>query len=317
MERELISLLLCPDCFQGALTPSQAQDELVCECCEHRFPVSQGRPVLLPHDNELFRIDDYVQVSNEAIAKDKGRLSRIVPSPSVNLSSRRVLQRLGQELNAMERAIVLVVGGGRQREWLDKALSASESVRVVYSDIDIGADIDLFCDGHALPFQSESFDAVITTAVLEHVLYPEHVAGEISRVLKVGGWLYSELPFMQQVHEGAYDFTRYTLSGHRRLFNSVAEEESGMVAGPGTTLVWSLENFFLAFVSRSSSRQLVKLGTRLAFSWLKYTDYLVVNKPQAMDGASCTYLLGRKIEGQIPDADIVSGYVGAKHVSHT
>lgn len=316
MDRELISLLLCPDCFQGALTPTQAQDELVCECCEHRFPVSQGRPVLLPHDNELFRIDDYVKVSNAATVSGKGRLSRIVPGPSVNLSSRRVLQRLGQELNAMERAIVLVVGGGRQREWLDKALNASESVRVVYSDIDVGADIDLFCDGHALPFRDESFDAVITTAVLEHVLYPERVAGEISRVLKTGGWLYSELPFMQQVHEGAYDFTRYTLSGHRRLFNSVAEVESGMVAGPGTALVWSLENFFLAFVSRSASRKLVKLGIRLGFSWLKYTDYLLVNKPQAMDGASCTYLLGRKIEGQIPDPDIVSGYVGAKHISH-
>lgn len=317
MDRELISLLLCPDCFEGALIPSPDQDELICECCEHRFPVSQGRPVLLSHGNELFRIDDYVQVSSEATAGGKGRLSRIVPSPSVNLSSRRVLQRLAKELNAMQHANVLVVGGGRQREWLDKALSAGESVRVVYSDIDIGADIDLFCDGHALPFRGESFDVVITTAVLEHVLYPERVAAEISRVLKVGGWLYSEIPFMQQVHEGAYDFTRYTLSGHRRLFNFVTEVESGMVAGPGTALVWSLENFFLAFVSRSSLRQLVKLGTRLAFSWLKFTDYLLVNKPQAMDGASCTYLFGRKSSIIRSDRDIVSSYVGAKHLRHT
>jgi hypothetical protein len=31
---------------------------------------------------------------------------------------------------------------------------------------------------------------------------------------------------MQQVHEGAYDFTRYTLSGHRRLFNGFTETSS-------------------------------------------------------------------------------------------
>ena len=32
------------------------------------------------------------------------------------------------------------------------------------------------------------------------------------------GIVYAETPFMQQVHEGAYDFTRYTVLGHRYLF---------------------------------------------------------------------------------------------------
>lgn len=316
MDHEVISLLQCPDCSRGVLTLSLAQDELVCECCKHRFPCSQGRPVLLRHDNELFRIEDYLRVSSDATVKGKGKWSRIVPNPSVNLSSSRILQRLGSELNGMGRGVVLVVGGGKQRRWLDKVLNADESVRVVYTDIDVDADIDLFCDAHALPFRNASFDAVITTAVLEHVMSPERAAAEIVRVLKVGGWLYSELPFMQQVHEGAYDFTRYTLSGHRRLFNRFEVIESGMVAGPGTTLVWAVENFFLAFASRSVTRTLVKVGTRVLFGWIKYFDYVLAKRPEAMDGASCTYLLGRKIEGQISDADIVAGYVGAKHVSH-
>jgi len=60
---------------------------------------------------------------------------------------------------------------------------------------------------------------VVTTAMIEHVLYPEEVGAEICRILKVGGLLYSELPFIQPVHEGAYDFTKYTLFGHRHLFN--------------------------------------------------------------------------------------------------
>lgn len=72
-----------------------------------------------------------------------------------------------------------------------------------------------------------------------------------------------------------------------------------------------------AFASRSVTRTLVKVGTRVLFGWIKYFDYVLAKRPEAMDGASCTYMLGRKIEGQISDSDIVAGYVGAKHVSHT
>ncbi len=45
---------------------------------------------------------------------------------------------------------------------------------------------------------------------------------EIHRVLKDDGIVYADTPFMQQVHEGAYDFTRFTLSGHRWLFKNFA-----------------------------------------------------------------------------------------------
>ena len=227
-----------------------------------------------------------------------------------------MLQRVRDLILPMRQATVLVVGGGHQRQWLDSQLGTGGAIQVLYSDIDVDADVDVFCDGHDLPFVDGIFDAVIATAVLEHVLYPERVAAEISRVLKIGGLLYSEVPFMQQVHEGAYDFTRYTLSGHRRLFNHFSEIESGMVAGPATALVWAIENFALAFVVRSMQRRATKALVRFSFGWLRYFDHLLVNRPEAMDGASCTFFFGLKIEGRVPDKDIVAHYVGAKHVQH-
>lgn len=275
---------------------------------------------MLRHDNGLFRVSDYVE-SPRPKGSERGRGgpgARLIPGPSVNLSSARVLGQLGSRLHETKGAAkVLVVGGGRQRRWLDERLKAGGSVLVIYTDIDTGADVDIFCDGHDLPFWDGCFDAVVTTAVLEHVLYPERVASEIMRVMKPGGLLYSELPFMQQVHEGAYDFTRYTLSGHRRLFNRISELDSGMVAGPGTALVWAVENFFLAFFSRPFARKLGKSAVRLLFSWLKYFDYVLEKRPEAMDGASCTYLYGAKVDRCVSDADIVSSYVGAKHLRHT
>lgn len=42
-------------------------------------------------------------------------------------------------------------------------------------------------DAHKLPFKSSSFDLVVCTEVLEHVVNPENVVSEIRRVLKPGG----------------------------------------------------------------------------------------------------------------------------------
>lgn len=310
-------LLICPRCHGAELNLEDESSKLKCDSCGAQYLVIHGRPVLLRPDNDVFCLEDYRRAAPPSPKVSVGGIARFIPNPSVNLASERVLARVRQLLAERPSAMVIVVGGGRQRQWLDERLGAGDTVRVVYSDIDVGADVDLFCDGHDLPFANGVFDAVVTTAVLEHVLYPERVAAEIHRVLRVGGLLYSELPFMQQVHEGAYDFTRYTLSGHRRLFNGFAEIESGMVAGPGTALVWAIENFVLAFMARPVLRKASKGLVRFGFAWLKYFDHLLVHRPEAMDGASCTYFLGRKIDGQIPDTEIIARYAGAKHLRHT
>lgn len=310
---ELFLKFRCPDCQVGRLVA--ADSDLTCGKCTARFPFAAGRPILLRHDNALFSFDDY-QAAVRRTPKRPG-LERFVPSPSLNLANRRVLSHLAHALDKRGPGDILVVGGGRQRIWLDPLLMARERHRVVYSDIDSGADVDLFCDGHDLPFTDSAFDAVVTTAVLEHVLYPERVAAEIARVLKVGGLLYSELPFMQQVHEGAYDFTRYTLSGHRRLFNNFAELECGMVAGPATALVWAIENFALAWTSGNAARNITKAGMRFVFGWLKHFDRLLKHRPQAMDGASCTYFFGTKAAQLVDDAEIIAGYLGAQTLTHT
>lgn len=307
--------LRCPNCQSTKLNLTAPADTIRCESCLTSYPLSHGRPVLLRQDNGVFNIDAYRGA--KIFSPQKKGIGRFIPNPSINLSSERVLKLIRQLLSDLPAALVLVVGSGQQRKWLDDRLGAGTSVRVVYSDIDINADVDIFCDGHDLPFANNSFDAVITTAVLEHVLYPERVVAEIHRVLTTGGILYSELPFIQQVHEGAYDFTRYTLSGHRRLLNGFSEINSGMVAGPGTAMVWTIENFVLAFIKMPALRTAAKALVRLLFFWLKYVDMLLENKPEAMDAASCTYFYGSKIEGSISDVDIIRNYTGAKHLNHT
>src|SRR4029079_11363432 len=113
--------------------------------------------------------------------------------------------------------------------------------------------------------------AVLVQAVLEHVLDPARVVGEIHRVLRPDGLVYAETPFLQQVHAGPYDFTRYTSSGHRYLFRSFEEIAAGPVAGPGTQLLWSVDHLMRGVIRSELAGKLA----RALFFWLRYFDRLV------------------------------------------
>lgn len=183
--------------------------------------------------------------------------------------------------------------------------------------MDVHADVDFLCDAQELSLVDGSFQAVIAMAVLEHVLDPQRVLAEMRRVLVDGGGVCSTIQFIQQVHEGRHDFTHFTLSGHRRLFHEFRELRSGMVAGPGTALVWSLEHLALSLVGRGALRLPVKAAARTLFFWIKYLDHLVKDRPEAMDAAACTYFLGRvDPAGGTSDREIVNRYRGAGQIEH-
>src|SRR5207244_1565848 len=79
---------------------------------------------------------------------------------------------------------------------------------------------------------------------------------EIWRVLKPDGLVCAETPFMQQVHGGCYDFIRFSLLGHRRLFQAFEEVRSGIAVGPGTALAWSWTYFLTSFCGTGRLRPL-------------------------------------------------------------
>ncbi len=152
---------------------------------------------------------------------------------------------------------------------------------------------------------------MIVQAVLEHVLDPYVCVKEIHRVLKTGGLVYAETPFMQQVHMGRHDFTRFTHLGHRRLFRFFEEIESGAMCGPGMALAWSYKYLMLSFSSNNATRKILVAFVSFTGFWLKYLDYLMINSPAALDGASGLYFMGQKTEIPLDDHSLIAGYRGA------
>jgi len=292
----------CPTCCYDDL--KKTARELQCPNCDARYPLVEGIPVLIRVDNALFRPDAYVR--GREPEKGASLLRKLVPSPSVNLARDRVLARFDELLQGVD-GPVLLVGSGHQTPSVREALSLDRALIAV--DVSPDASVDAWADAHDLPVRDESVSGVIVTAVLEHVLIPERVVAEIGRVLEAGGIVYSEIPFMQQVHAGALDFTRLTAQGHRYLFKNFRELDSGMVAGPATSLVWSIEHFVGSIPSSERAALYARGLARLASFWVKYADRLLVRRPRAVDAASCTYFLGRKDSGYLlSEAELTDSY---------
>lgn len=74
-------------------------------------------------------------------------------------------------------------------------------------------DIQIYSPLHIIPVADNYFDAILCIAVLEHVENPEEVMAEMFRVLKRGGHLVLEVPFLQPEHKVPTDFQRYTRDG--------------------------------------------------------------------------------------------------------
>lgn len=247
-----------------------------------------------------------VQTSHTA-----ARAKRLVPKLSSNMTTHRVYQDLHNRLLLRpQQSIVLSIGGGDGGIGIEHLMDPR--IIVLNTDVMIGPGVDYAVDAHSLPFPDGTFDLVIAQAVLEHVADPAQCVREIHRVLRPNGLVFAETPFMQQVHLGRYDFTRFTHLGHRRLFRDFHELESGQVASAATALAWSLTNFLTSFTNSRRTRQAVDLCGRVLFGWLKYLDPLVARHAGSWDAASAFYFLGSRADEALTDTELIRGYRGLR-----
>jgi uncharacterized protein YbaR (Trm112 family) len=308
----LHELLICPICKSKLKLMNDH-----CGCgnanCNASFPIVNGIPILINEGSSVFSIADFVSQKSTFFRPRgnlKARLGSLIPSVSKNMRAKRNYGTFGKLLLQLAvRPRVLILGGSIIGEGMD-SLIANHSIETVETDASWGPRTTLICDAHDIPFEDGSFDGAIAQAVLEHVVDPYRCVDEIHRVLKVHGLVYAETPFMQQVHGGKYDFTRFTHLGHRRLFRQFVEVESGATSGPAAALAWSYHYFLMSFTSSKILRAPISAFARLTSFYLKYLDYFLLDKPGAIDAASGCYFLGRKENHILTDRDLIKLYRG-------
>lgn len=300
---------VCPRCRS-----SVASGEDVYSCtngdCAGRYDVIGGQPILVDFSESIL-IEEEVKSRAAASAIGRGeargmkrRIMRAV-APRNRVAAVNATRFIELSRALAEQPKILIIGGGSKGTGTEE-LYSHPALKLIAFDIYASELTQFVADAHRIPLADGSVEAVWIQAVLEHVLDPWRVAAEIHRVLKPDGVVYAETPFLQQVHEGSYDFTRFTESGHRWLFRQFVEVDSGVVLGPGSQLLWSIEH-----VVRGLFRSFaVGVIAKMLLFWLQYFDR-IVPRAYSSDAAFAVYFLGRKSGTAIRPHEMAAYYKGA------
>lgn len=306
----LAGLLRCPRC-RGPLAGPPTRTTCAgsdCGLSQDVFPLTGSGPALIDFGNSIVGRSHFEGRRGESpVHRSESRLRRILKTAGGrnNPVARRNERRFLDELPKAERPRVLVVGSGTVGAGL-RNIPNDPGLDVIGLDIYVGKHVNLVADGHAIPLADASVQGVWIQAVLEHVMDPGTVVGEIHRVLSPGGLVYAETPFLQPVHEGAYDFTRFTRSGHRWLFRQFQEVDAGVVLGPGASVAWAVDAFTRALFRSDDAGRLAHL---LAAPW-RWMDRWC-DPERSLDGGNAFYFLGRRSEMAIPPNGMIEYYRGA------
>jgi SAM-dependent methyltransferase len=96
----------------------------------------------------------------------------------------------------------------------------------------------LLADGLELPFRDDSFDAVLSQAVIEHVKEPQRYVDEVYRTLRPGGVFYAEVAFMQPIHYEPMHFFNVTPFGLDYLCRRFQKVDGGSIGTLQETIDW-------------------------------------------------------------------------------
>lgn len=300
--------LVCPGCgFELYKNKSlYLCKNLICchSASDKGFEELNGIPVLISDElcDTVFDPKDirsYIERSSNKVNWLKNLLQG--KSKTTNRNCQNFITRLEKQTQTPR---VLVIGAGERGDGTH-LLWDHPTIEIHGIDIYVSDTVDLVCDAHYLPLEAEFYDGVWIQAVLEHVVEPHKVVKEIFRVLKNNGIVYAETPFMQQVHEGAYDFTRYTVLGHRYLFRDFSTISIGGNKGPEIALAWSIKYFIWSITRSALIARLVGVVCRFI---LRPFSYLV--SPSSMyDASSGVYFFGYKgVSPKLKHRDLVKLY---------
>ena len=122
--------------------------------------------------------------------------------------------------------------------------------------------IDIFYDGKNIPFENDTFDAIFSSEVFEHIFNIDEVLKELYRVLKPEGLIFITCPFVWNEHEIPNDYARYTLFALRYLFEKhgfevkIAEKKGNYITAIGQLLA-------LYLLSSSRLNRYIGISNRL------------------------------------------------------
>lgn len=230
-------------------------------------------------------------------------LSSIIPSPTFNIIAPKICIEI--EKNIPDDGTVLIAGCGEGGEGLSGFSDEFVKNSIVALDVRDTNFTDVVGDIHNMPFDNESFDAVICQATLEHVRNEREAVREMERVLKKGGYMYVDVPFIQGYHALPTDFRRFTSIGLDKIINNSGKFEiisTGASKGPTSSIIWVMCEYlsFLFSIGNYKTRRVISGILRVVFFWVKYIDIILAKThgfgSDSLSIPSAVYWYGKKVD---------------------
>ena len=144
--------------------------------------------------------------------------------------------------------------------------------------------VDCVASAESLPFMDQTFRVLVTQEVFEHLSNPWRAMQEVARVMKPGGLLYFQVPFVIGYHPGPTDFWRFTVEGVREIIETsgLKLESLEISVGAGTGMYRIAVEFFAIVVSSPWRRLYLPMKGLAAFLCLplRLGDLLARSSPQ-------------------------------------
>jgi glycosyltransferase involved in cell wall biosynthesis/predicted SAM-dependent methyltransferase len=224
---KLLQILKCPITGQK-LRYGSGRKSLITFDGMQKWNLVEGRPLLIPGvENPLIMPSDHIsnELPAEAIAIIKGTTGLVL-----NLSA-----------------------GGSEKKFDN----------VIEVEFAVFRNTDVLADAHNLPFDDNSFEAIVVMNAFEHYRGPSRVARELFRVLRPGGRIHIRTAFLQPLHEPPHHFYNCTRFGLEEWFKDFTTDRLHVSENfsPGHSISWLASEAEIALrgdVSAESSQQFME-----------------------------------------------------------
>jgi SAM-dependent methyltransferase len=280
------AIVRCPACG-GEL---ELGASVVCGSCRVVYRSENGAPILLADDVPTLG-EWYPGMLDALPARLRPLAERLAPRlrPTLVHKSRHGREEVVRFVRSLPAdGTVLNIGSGE----------TSYGANVVNMDIGPYPNVDFVGVAERLPVADGSCDGAILMAVLEHVRDADRTLLEAQRILKPGGSLFVDVPFIQGFHASPHDYRRYTQPG---LIEAVERlgfevEASGVAVGPASAATWVGAEFLALLFSGRSERayRLLRPMTGWLVTPVKFADAWLDRHPLAYTIASAVWVRARR-----------------------
>lgn len=257
----LQSLICCP-CCHGAL------GEDACLQCGRPFERTGAQLRFVQEASESPDATFQLETQNKS-----SFLGRVFVFGKRLLSSEFQPQNHLRRFLSETEGVVVELGSGSRRLRAD----------IVTVDLFPSLNVDIVADIAKTPIKGGAVDAVILDSVIEHVPDPVGVVREARRILKPGGRLFINTPFMIPYHGYPKHYQNFTQDGLKEILADFTRCDVKPTFGPMTAWVNMTSETFAVLVGgdRGVAYVIAKAAALLPIFWLKYLDVFFIRSAHA------------------------------------